>query len=557
MPPSRPFWPSGLRRKGACSVCANHQRARPGSVSPVAAVWPATGVAINTGGQAETVMPSADGDVGGAAEDLIAQICSRAFFKDFVVKNPKFTYPDSSSEDEAADVLVLFGKRILSIQVKARAASRKPTESEETYLGRLQKRIAAGAKQVKTTLRAIRDKVLTEVTTESGIVVKVPPEALESLTGIVVLDLPAEQHLSAEQRSVLYGGVGDIRGVPVHAFLSDEFDEMLAELDTLPDFLDYLAFRERMFAAGKLFPLTRNLDLLAAYKIHFDLRDAHARPEIAMMAIEDGLWEHWLAEYEEPRRRRASLNKPSEVVDAAHDLLHRSFSSYGQQHADDWFRMVYALADLTRVERRFVGERWLMALDRAATKGSAFTVCVLLNREREAFIIYAAPEGEDRPKELYMIACAAYVARDLRRVRAFATAPAGEATTMQMVFLEDEEFTEGEKAELAQAAGKMFGPMYGHNDYEFGIPDDETPAEPKTARELKAEQRAKKESQRAAQEVLRDQQREKRREKKRARRGKRRGDGRARKREDDAPLAESDTSSANLTKRPRERATPP
>lgn len=413
-----------------------------------------------------------DDDVGAAAEHLVARICARAFFSDFVVRNPKFRFEGGTKEHEAADVLILFGSHLLSIQVKARGNPRKEAEAEDVYAGRLVKRIGEGARQVGTTLRALRANALSEVTTERGITVPVPPSALDSVRGIVVLDLPAERSLRPPERSVLFARVSEEMGVPVHAFLSDEFDVMLDEIDTLPDFLDYLAFREALLTSGKLSPHTRNLDLLAAYRIHFELRSEARQAKFQALVVEDGLWEEYEGRYGEARRRRAEANKRSYVVDRAIDFLHASFAEYGQEHALDWYRMVYELANLRRTDRRHVGERWHAAIHRAANQPYAFSVCMIDDRPGEAIIVYAGPE-EGRADRLWVVAAATYVRWGLRRVRAFGTAPANAGeSTMQMALLEDIEFGAEERARLDEAATALLGPKKQKIDYEYGNTPD-------------------------------------------------------------------------------------
>lgn len=408
-----------------------------------------------------------DDDAGKSAEDLVERICHRAFFRDFVVRDPKYKNP-SGKELEAADVLVLFGSEAVTIQVKTRPHARKHSETEEVYHRRLVKRIAAGAKQVPALTRAFRTGGLAEVTTARGLVVPVDPEKIENVRGIVVLDLPAERGLQEDDKTVLYAGVSESSGVLVHAFLSDEFDAMLEELDTLPDFLSYLAFRERMYGAGKLSVFTGNLDLLAFYKIHHDLRDAADKDDIGAIAIAEGMWEHYLAAYEEPRLRRRELDEPSYVVDAAIEFLNSAFTGHEEEYGGQWLLMARELASFTRVQRRLIGGKWRAAMERAVEKGSAFTVCRFEEKPGEAFIVYAGPE-HDRAHALEALGRLAYAHLSLRRVVAFGAAPMNnERTSMQMALMEDVTFAAEDVAKLREIAGQVFGPQTYEAGYEYG-----------------------------------------------------------------------------------------
>jgi hypothetical protein len=405
-------------------------------------------------------------DPGKSAEDLIERICHRAFFRDFVVRDPKYKNP-GGKQLEAADVLVLFGTEAVTIQVKARPKGRKESETEEVYHQRLRAKIEAGAKQVPTLTRALRTGGLTEVTTARGLVVPVDADKIQTIRGIVVLDLPAERALPEDDKSTLYAGVSESSGVLVHAFLSDEFEAMLEELDTLPDFLAYLAFRERMYGANKLSPFTRNLDLLAFYKIHHDLRHEADKRDIGLIIIADGMWEHYLEAYAEPRLRRRELDEPSFFVDKAIEFLDTAFTGHEEESGHQWLLMARELASFNRVERRLIGGKWRAAMERAVAKGSAFTVCRFDEKPDEAFIVYAGPE-ESRGEFLGFLASAAYVKFSLRRVVAFGAAAIHAATTtMQMVLMEDVTFDDEDLPKLEAAAQQLFGVQKHFTGHEY------------------------------------------------------------------------------------------
>lgn len=439
-------------------------------------------------------------DFGGAAETLVARICSRAFLSDFVVRNPKFKFPGSSKELEAADVLVLFGTKIISIQVKARGLPRKPTETEKVYRQRLLKRIEEGVEQVRTTSRALKARALHEVTTERGLTVPVPAEALDSAHGIVILDLPAERDLGLEDRSLLYYGVSMSGEVPVHAFLSDDFDAMLTEIDTLPDFLKYLEFRETLFRDRKIFPYTHNLDLLAMYKIHFELQDANTLKKLGRIMVEEGYWEHYVSDYEKARRRRVVANRHSYMIDEAIDFLHRAFVEHQREYGEQWARMSYELANLTRMERRCVGARWHAVRQRATSQPDAFSVCMMEERPDEAVLVYAGPE-EGRSEELQLLAAAVCVKLNLRRIRAFGMTPANTPeTTMQMVVLEGMNLTAEDHERFMGIAEKRLGPLQFTQDFEFGSPETEQSPSGDCRKKKKASKmtKARKKAQRCA-----------------------------------------------------------
>src|ERR1039458_6113970 len=99
------------------------------------------------------------------SEDLVVEICDRLFFRDFVVRNPKFR-KESGLEKEAADVLVLDDETLLVVQVKGKEIR---TPGSDVEMGRLSKAIDEGIRQVKTLGRAVKAGQLTHVLSLRGI----------------------------------------------------------------------------------------------------------------------------------------------------------------------------------------------------------------------------------------------------------------------------------------------------------------------------------------------------------------------------------------------------
>lgn len=304
------------------------------------------------------------------------------------------------------------------------------------------------------------------VTSARGLVVPIDEDAIKTVRGVVILDLPAERRLPSVERTTLYAGVSESSGVLVHAFLSDEFDVMLQELDTLPDFLAYLEFREQMYGAGKVDPMTRNLDLLAAYKIHYELRTPSEQQKVRVILVEDGMWEHYLEAYAVPRERRRIEDEPSFVIDDVIENLAAMFAGYERELAEEWLRMVRELARFTRMQRRVIGGKWRGAMLRALKNRKAFSVCRLEEIADEVFVVYAGPEG-GRAEALHSLAAMAREHFDVKRAVAFGTGPPGAPSTMQMATLEDGEYSEEVRAELRDAARKTFGPKHHARTFEY------------------------------------------------------------------------------------------
>ena len=91
-----------------------------------------------------------------AAENFVNELCDIRFFKDFVVRNPK--YPDSSGEKEVSDILVIFNEVMLNIQVKSKIEEKPFSEKNETDIQRIEKKINKGIEQLKELTSVLNNK---------------------------------------------------------------------------------------------------------------------------------------------------------------------------------------------------------------------------------------------------------------------------------------------------------------------------------------------------------------------------------------------------------------
>lgn len=408
---------------------------------------------------------------GREAEDLVEWTCARAFLKDFVVRDTDFRRPGGDKR-EAADLLVVFGEEAIAFQVKHRPHPQKEGETKKTYYDRLtRKYVEKGAGQLNTFKRALEESWLTEVKNGRGLTIPINSDLIKRTRGIVVLHLPAEHDLPEDEKTVMYAGVQDASGMLVHAFLSDEFQLMLEELDTLPDFLLYLDFREQLYRAGKVAGATRNLDLLAAYRIHHDLRAVETQSELTHLVVEDGLWEHYLSDYASARRRKYEEDRQSYFIDRLIDeRLAQDFAGFESTHGTDWIRTVYELARFTRVERRMVAERWMAAAERAIDKGWGYSCITAAHHPNEVVIVYAGPE-QARFQTIELLASTAQVHFGVERVVVLATGPANQPSTLQTLRMEGRTYPDDVRTKLKAAAKKFFGPRREMKAFEFAPPE--------------------------------------------------------------------------------------
>ena len=81
-------------------------------------------------------------DFGKRGEELVQTICTRMFFSDFTVTNPKYTKSDRNQK-EAADILVPFRNVLIAFQVKSKEEKKLSGKTSVDY-GRITKKCEDG-----------------------------------------------------------------------------------------------------------------------------------------------------------------------------------------------------------------------------------------------------------------------------------------------------------------------------------------------------------------------------------------------------------------------------
>ena len=410
-------------------------------------------------------------------EDTVQKISSMMFFSDFTVSRPSYIKPDGRPR-EAADLVALFDNQLLAFQVGSRAESAAGTSyKSEIELARITRVVEKCVNQLNTTRRAIENSWLQPLTTIRGLVLPRQPSMTTPLTGIVVVEVGGESFLHPDERTRLRASFTFSRATPVHVFLLDEFVALAKELDTMPDFLEFLGRVRFLYEKDLLAEPPFILDLLALHKMDPDrLGDAISRG--VRVEIADGVWATYQQEQAVAIARRQELNKPSYLIDGSIDTLHTgidysppesmlsSIGIVGKGSIEGYIGIAHELASLPRLERRLLGERLVRCLKAAQSQDYSSSVLFDQPASAATLVLSTAMPRAQRQEFLYLLCAIAYCHWGLKKIVGIATEPlTGHGRSYDSIGFAGATFSNAEA--LAAEAGKYFGQPYEASGTEY------------------------------------------------------------------------------------------
>jgi hypothetical protein len=404
---------------------------------------------------------------GDHVESLVETICHRMFFSDFTVRNPKFKKP-TREEKEIADILIPFGCIMIAFQIKTKNETKKASEKTEVDYQRIHKVVDKAISQFKTLKRALINERFSTLTTARGHRITIHPKSITKVIGIVIIDLLGEEDFPPDERSGIFNGFLVEHSFPIHVFMRSDFEAISTEIDTLPDFIEYLNTREVLISNGNIIPTTEELDLLATYKRQYDtLQDAIKKE--ALIVIDQGVWDYYQHDLRETINKRDWLNKPSYIIDEVISWLHDTLSfdfdedilgeraRMARMNGENYLSVAVELARLSRLERRVIGERFLRCLLKADKIGHGHSAVISYSEKSGVLVLSSKNTSrKERLTALYKLSAMLYCAKNLRKVIGIATE---ELTVAQrsydVMILEDVTFTNHD--ELVEKARFAFG----------------------------------------------------------------------------------------------------
>ncbi len=418
---------------------------------------------------------------GTGIENLVEIICNKMFFSDFVVRNPKYT-KNKGPEKEAADLLVPFHKYLLAFQVKSKIELTKVSKKSRVDKNRISNVVTGAVNQLKTIRRVIDNDWLCNLKTVRGFDIPIS-SAYENVIGIVVVDLIGEEYFPKNERTRLVNNYLYKYDMPIHIFMRNEFELLSSELDTLPDFVRFLDSRRQIINLELLKATTPILDYLAFYK---------TKPEIIKgsltnskkIQIEDSLWDVYQDKFASTIEKRNKLNEPSYIIDEIIEQLHTTINIPAFEHIekeiglkkkdgiDGYLTVARELATLPRLERRFIGERFLHCMRQAESKDRYYHLFNLTDKQKAYLILSMKGGHSDRQSNLYHLCSMAYCLLGVQQIIGVATAPLNSKDkSYDVIGLNGAVFENPE--ELAKQAEENFSKPYKPNITEYqGRVDD-------------------------------------------------------------------------------------
>lgn len=390
-------------------------------------------------------------ETGYDVEDLVEETCKIIYLSDFVVRNPKYK-KQSGKAKEAADFLVPFDNTLLAFQVKSKKEIKSALAKNEVDFQRINATIEQGINQLNTIKRALNANHLFELKNAAGIKIPFSKEKYNKIIGIVIIDLIGEERFPYGERTEILNGFLQKFEIPIHIFMRDDFREISTEIDTLPDFINYVEKRRLLYEKRALTPVTNELDFLAIFKTAPKLIDDCLNGECDLLVITEGTWNSYKEKHKAAIEERNIANNPSYIIDYIIADL-RSAIGYKpnikspakrndveQGSIEQYWISITELSKLPRIIRRGLGQVLIKKMRKAQETGHGHSL--IKYDEDSAFVVLStAKNRQQRANEIYNLCAAAYCGLSVKKVIGVATEPFdAKERSFDVVILDDVRF---------------------------------------------------------------------------------------------------------------------
>ena len=323
------------------------------------------------------------------SEQFVFRLCRRSFLSVWSYPNPR-----GKGGKELCDILVVCDPHVIIFSVKEVDLK----ETGETAIGWERWRRSAIKESAKQIYGAERwlNAATSVVTREGEVALSIPDSSVRRVHRVAVaLGGHGEVPIS----------VGNMGKGYVHVFDEVALDAIMAELDTVTDFVKYLHDKEALEERDLQVITSGEENLFASY-----LHNGRCfLPDANLLVIEDDLWEALKSKPEYVSRKEA--DKDSYFWDK---LIEELFNNPDKENvlfktsASEFERVVRVMAKEDRFCRRILSKSFREFHQEAKTRSR-----MIQSPSGTLYVFLAFPHGEDRRYRIAELAGRCFVARGL------------------------------------------------------------------------------------------------------------------------------------------------
>jgi hypothetical protein len=331
------------------------------------------------------------GETVNATEEFVLRFCRRSFLSLWSYSNPR-----GKGGKELCDILVVCEPDIIIVSVKAIGLGESGNPAVDWQRWR-RRAIEASADQIYGAERWLENA----------------PSVIRK-DGSPGLPLPAKSVRRVHRVAVALGSqgkaplvFGDFGRGFVHVFDEKSLAIIMGELDTVSDFVAYLASKEDLYKSGVETHFAGSEEDLFAFYLH---RGRKFPDDADVLVVTDGIWEE--LENKEQYRARKLADKLSyawdRIIDKIADDVLKGTLEFGPA-LNDSERGLRVMARENRFARRILGKAFMEFMDLASANKVRSRMIVSLSDV--AYVFLAMPHGEDRKFRVAELGCRCFIAR--------------------------------------------------------------------------------------------------------------------------------------------------
>jgi hypothetical protein len=247
------------------------------------------------------------------SEELFKELCNQQYLKGFVFHSPKYNDP---TEKEAGDVVLWVRDCLIVFEI----VWRNPSSQSDTRS--FIRRVSEKRKQIENDFVTYRDKQVALVNEEGNTVKYGKGNFSDSnFCGVIIVDSDVQlEYIHKQSYKKTFEN-----NFPIAVMTKNDFEDLLIEIDTVPDLLYYLKDRHKFLKSiysncpEKFINLNLRMerDLIAFYKRKSNSFDAYTCDNFNEVSI----WDRYREEFKDKIEIRDKENIQTLVIDTIIDIL--------------------------------------------------------------------------------------------------------------------------------------------------------------------------------------------------------------------------------------------